>query len=141
MGMLGEERANLALLSIFKKPIFDAGCPVCIDDIHADTPRMPTSTYAEPEPPSCAVVICIFQFLLRNTEGAVDVRLREVQTRAPARPPPSHFTLVCVYHCSYVREDLQRRKFRCHGQPLPRRAIASVDAQHRYADLFRNALV
>jgi len=88
-----------SLLSIFKKPVFDAGCVRCAEPTsRADTPRMPTSTFAEPA--SCAAVICIFQFPLRNTEGAVDVRLREAHKRGRQRPPPSHFTLVCVYHPS-----------------------------------------
>lgn len=58
-------------LSIFKKPRFQRGVSGALT-INADTPRtkhQPSQSRRHP-----AAVICIFQFPLRNTRGAVDVR-------------------------------------------------------------------
>lgn len=119
------------LLSIFKKPVFHAGCPVLT--INADTPR--TKHQPSQSRRHLAAVICIFQFPLRNTEGVVGLRTAEVHRRARQSDSPSPICApVCVSSplsvcvcmrvccaavvCAFAR--IQRRKFRCHGQPLPR---------------------
>lgn len=89
---------SLSVIDIQKARLRDVRCASTIP-AEPILRRSPTSTFAEPEPPSCAAVICIFQFPLRNTEGdAVDVRLREAHKRGRQRGLPPSLPLTFPFH-------------------------------------------
>jgi len=112
-----------------------------------------TSTFAEPALPSCGY-LHISISSAQHRRGAVDVRLKYTDveilahtfTRTRTRSLSTfrfHARVrvislsVCARRCV---AKIQRRKFRCHGQPLPPRDITSVST-YTDTELFRDVLV
>lgn len=115
-----------------------------------------TSTFAEPALPSCGY-LHISISSAQHRRGAVDVRLKYMDAEIFAHTftrthihslstfsfPRSCYIIVCVRATVCARRcvaKIQRRKFRCHGQPLPPRDIANVST-YTGAELFRDVLV